>query len=134
MNTDNTGYSPKYIRFVMHPLHAEEYREAYLAPDHRAARNVLERLSREFHTLPKGHICTCECPYEKPGWPPCLGCRPIRAARVNDVTVEIGRGSPVEAPMPMVLLLDLERAISVLGASTSPYEVSRWLSGQEDAA
>jgi len=46
-----------------------------------------------------------------------MECVRLDAQRPNgpDVGVEIGRTSPVTAPMPATLMLDLERALTVLG-------------------
>lgn len=123
-------YSARYIAFVQ--KHAEEYRTAYEAPTPSSARALLERLRRELLTLPRGHLCTCWCPNE-PGYAPCSECVRLRAQRVrDDIGVDVGRTSPVEAPMPSVLMLDLERALSVLGTRTSATSIALWLSGEDE--
>ena len=104
---EHRGYRPGYVRFVR--AHQEAFEAAYLDGNGQAARNELERLRREFETLPPLHDCTCWCPNERRGWPACVECRRIRdRVQYRDIAVEIGRTSPVEAPMPMVTMLDVE--------------------------
>lgn len=126
--TRQPGYSPRFIAFVRHPLHAEAYLAAYYDQSG-SSRNELERLSREYQTLPPRHVCSCRCPNEERGWIACSECKRLRAAAVNQPSaVEIGRSSPVEAPMPLVLELDLMRAMNVLGPRVSSSRIARYLS------
>lgn len=106
---DQRLYSKRYIAFVK--AHREAFEAAYLAPSPQTTRNELERLSREYATLPPRHICTCWCSYlrERTTGNVCVDCRKRRANAVqHDIAVEIGRSSPVNAPMPLVTMLDLE--------------------------
>lgn len=105
---DCQGYSRHYRAFVHVPWHLEAFEAAYLNPDVQAARNELERLQREFATLPPRHVCTCRCPQERPGWPPCGECKRLRESQRKLEPVEIGRhGPPAHAPVPLVLMLDV---------------------------
>lgn len=129
---DNALYSARFIRFVRVPWHTTEYRTAYLAPDARSSRVLLERLHREFVTLPPRHDCSCRCPNELRGFPACTECKRLRLGAVqNDAAAEQGRTSPVSAPMPSVLVLDLQRATSVLGRDASASRIARFLSRSE---
>lgn len=98
---DHHAYTRQRLRFIR--IHQEAYSAAYLSPDPQAASNELERLSREYRTLPPRHDCSC--------WPEhCRACAALGAQRPrgSDVAVSIGRGSLVNAPCPMVLMLDVE--------------------------
>jgi hypothetical protein len=112
---DLSGYSARRIRFIL--AHREAFNAAYLDPNLSAASNELERLSREYIELPPRHDCSCRCPNEQRGRPRCMECVRVDAQRPNgpSVGVEIGRTSPVTAPMPATMMLDLERALTVLG-------------------
>lgn len=120
---DVTGYSCRFVRFARVAIHAEAYRAAYVTWDPSAATGELQRLHREFVTLPPRHDCSCYGNH-------CVECARIqKSVQVLGTVVEIGRSSPVNAPMPSVLQLDLERAISVLGARrATPERIARYLS------
>lgn len=125
-------YSPRWIRFVRVAWHTEAYWAAYLDQS-QSSRNELERLRREYATLPPRHDCTCRCPNEARGGPACSECHRLRLQRVqHDIGAEIGRTSPTEAAMPSVLVLDLERALAVLGPRVSATRVSHWLNGESE--
>lgn len=145
LERDLSGYSAKWVRFVRMPMHAEAYEAAYVDQSS-ASRNELERLRREYDTLPPRHSgwCVGECPSERCGLgmaecakrrhfhSPCLECRRLRANIVyRDIGVEIGRaagGRPDDAtPMPSPNQLDLERALAVLGDRESAWHVAQWL-------
>lgn len=146
---DLSGYSARWVRFVRLPAHAEAYRSAYLDQS-ASSRNEIERLRREWQTLPPRHSgwCPGECPAERCGLTehecgrrrhfhsPCAECRKLRAnVQYRDIGVEIGRaagGRPDDAtPMPSVAMLDLERALAVLGERESAARVAQWLSEGE---
>lgn len=123
---DHSGYGKRFVKFVQR--HAEEYRTAYLAPNPRSSTALLERLRREYQTLPVRHSCSCRCPAEDRGFPPCHECLRLRAGAVKlDIGVEIGRTSLVHAPTPSTLILDLERAMAALGEDTESHELARYM-------
>lgn len=127
------GYSARFIRFVRVPWHAEAYRAAYLDQSG-SSRNELQRLAREYITLPPRHDCSCKCPNELRGYPACVECARLRAERVKqDIPAEFGRSSVPSSVVPMTLLLDLARALAVLGPQKSASVVARWLNGPEAA-
>lgn len=142
---ERPDYSAKFIRFVRMPLHSEAYQAAYMDQSV-SARNELQRLRREYETLPPRHSgwCVGECPAElcglsqyecarrNHGHGPCTECRKLRdRVQYRDIGVEIGRTEPVEPAMPDTLMLDLERALAVLGQRESAHRVARWLSEGE---
>lgn len=105
---ESLGYSPRYLRFVRY--HLEEFTTIYLAPTPASTRALQERLSREYATLIAGHICTCWCSLlrERQTGNVCGECQRRRHLVLKqDVALEIGRRSPVHAPAPLTLLLDL---------------------------
>lgn len=111
---DQRIYPHHYVRFVR--THWEEFQTAYLAPTPASCRSLLERLRREYVTLPPRHICTCFCSYlrERTTGNVCVECRKRRANAVNhDIAVEIGRSQPVNAPIPLVVCLDVEAGYAV---------------------
>lgn len=92
-------YSKRYVRFVQ--AHHEAYEAAYLDGNPQTARNELERLEREFRTLPPRHECSCYGHH-------CMECAKIQRNRVDAPTrVEIGRTHMVNPPTPMVTMLDI---------------------------
>lgn len=102
---DHRSYSKAYVRFVQ--AHREAFDAAYLDGNAQASRNELERLEREWKTMLPRHDCTCRPEH-------CYECGRIAQKRrekvdgfSEDVAIEIGRTSPVHAPMPMALLLDV---------------------------
>lgn len=104
---DNSTYSRRFIAFVR--IHLIEYETAYLAPTPSSSRANLERLRREYMTLPPRHICTCYCSFlhEQRTGNVCQECQRRRKLAVKqDIAIEIGRTSPVNAPLPLVLMLD----------------------------
>lgn len=125
------GYSSKWIAFVRQPMHAEAFLAAYYDQS-TASRNELLRLHWEWTHLPDGqHICTCWCPNESRGWKACNECFRIRAwINSQPIPEEMGHSSHVEAPMPLVLELDLMRAMSVLGPRSSASRIARYLNGE----
>ena len=74
---DLSGYSARRIRFIL--AHREAFNAAYLDPNLSAASNELERLSREYITLPPRHDCSCRCPNEQRGRPRCMECVRLNA-------------------------------------------------------
>jgi hypothetical protein len=98
---DHSAYSRRQLRFLR--AHREAYETAYLSPDPKSSSNELERLERERKNLPRGHYCTCDPLH-------CAMCQRLACQRPNgpDVGVEIGRTSLVNAPTPMVIMLDVE--------------------------
>jgi hypothetical protein len=106
---DLAGYSARRIRFIL--AHREAFNAAYLDPNLSAASNEVERLSREYIELPPRHDCSCRCPNEQRGRPRCMECVRLDAQRPNGAGVR----SSVTALMPATLMLDLERALAVLG-------------------
>ena len=125
---DLSGYTARRVRFIL--AHREAFNAAYLDPNRSAASNELERLSREYITLPPRHDCSCRCPNEQRGWPRCMECARLDTQRPKGpaVGVAIGRTSPVNAPMPSTLMLDLERALAVLGNDSGAHEIARYMS------
>ena len=140
------GYSPRFIRFVRLPHHAEAFRAAYLDQS-ASSRNELERLHREYETLPPRHAgwCPGECPSERCGLsqPACarqrhfhMACVECRRLRANVQYRDIGRevdygGKPVlSGTVPSVTILDLERALLVLGDRASCGAIAHWLSDE----
>lgn len=96
---DHARYSKHYIRFVK--AHMEAFEAAYLDGNSQAARSELERLEREYRTLPPRHDCSCYGHH-------CMECGKIARQRVDaPARVEIGRTGMVNPPTPMVLMLDL---------------------------
>lgn len=101
LQRDHTGYSRRYLSFVA--AHREAFDAAYLDGNPQASRPEMERLSREFETLPPRHSCSC--------WPAhCVECARLARTRVNAPTaVEIGRsGNRAHPPMPLTVCLDIE--------------------------
>lgn len=132
------GYSVRWVRFMLVPLHAEAYQAAYLDQSS-SSTHELERLRREYQTLPPRHDCSCRCPQEARGYPPCPECKRLRQASVKqDIALEMGRSGVPDSTVPMVLLLDLQRAISALrclsGLETpiSAGSIARYLNGPEE--
>jgi hypothetical protein len=124
---DLAAYSVRRIRFVL--AHREGFNAAYLNPDKRSSSSELERLNREYQTLPPRHSCTCRCPREDlaRGYPPCAECRRLRAqVPLQDIGVSIGRTAMVHPPTPSPLMLDLERAIAVVGID-NPSAIARYM-------
>jgi hypothetical protein len=121
---DLRGYSVRRVRFIRVPLHLEEYRAAYINPGSAASRNILRRLENEYRTLPPRHSCSC--------WPGhCAECRHLDDQRPKgpDVAVEIGRGAPVRiGTVPNPAMLDLERAVDVLGDTDDTSAIARYMS------
>lgn len=104
---DHRTYSKRYVAFVR--AHWEAFQAAYLDGNAQASRPEMERLSREYRTLPPRHVCSCWCPSERRGGPPCVECKRLRSSSVRqDVAVEIGRTAMVHPPTPLVTCLDLE--------------------------
>jgi hypothetical protein len=115
---DHSYYGRDFVKFVQ--AHLAEFVTAHRNPDKRTSRAILERLSREFETLPPRHSCSCPgridksmpgCPSEdvSRGFPQCPECRKLHADDrwiLVDVGAEVGRTYPVEPPMPDVLMLD----------------------------
>lgn len=143
MSEERPEYSAKFIRFVRMPMHAEAYRAAYLDQS-LSSRNELERLRREYATLPPHHAgwCVGECPSERCTYTqnecarrrhfhsPCLECRRLRAnVQYRDIGAEIYGTSVASSRVPDVTILDLERALDVLGERESAYNIAQWLSG-----
>lgn len=103
------AYSKRYVAFVRQ--HLEEFRTAYLAPTPSSSKALLERLRREYVSLPARHICTCWCSYlrERQTGNCCSVCAQRRRTAVkDDLANEMGRSSPVHAPAPLTLMLDVE--------------------------
>lgn len=93
-------YSVRYIRFLL--AHIEVY-ESACAAYNGAASNQLERLEREYKTLPPRHVCSCE-----PGH--CRECRRIdkeRAPWGQDVAPVVGRSWTPGPVTPPTILLDV---------------------------
>jgi hypothetical protein len=124
---DLSTYSARRVRFVL--AHREAFNAAYLNPDKRAASNELERLNREYATLPPRHDCSCMCPNVRHGRMRCHECQRLDEQRPKgpDVAVEIGRGAMVHPPTPSPEILDLERAISVVGDG-NPVAIAKYMS------
>lgn len=101
LEQDHQGYSQRYLAFL--ERHRDVFDAAYLDGNPQAARNELERLHREYETLPPRHSCSC--------WPThCAECARLARTRVTAPSaVEIGRskGSRAHPPMPMPVMLDL---------------------------
>jgi hypothetical protein len=76
---DLSGYSARRIRFIL--AHRDAFNAAYLDPNLSAASNELERLSREYITLPHRPDCSCRCPNEQRGRPRCMECVRLDAQR-----------------------------------------------------
>jgi hypothetical protein len=128
LERDQSTYSPRWIAFVRQ--HEEEYRTAYEAIPQATSRALLERLHREWATLPPRHLCSCHCPNQARGFPPCRECARLRASSVRDDMAGEVRGTGVvdEGVVPMPLMLDLERALSVLGELAGASVIARFLS------
>lgn len=98
---DHSVYPRKYIRFMK--AHAEAFTAAYLDGNSQASSNELERLSREYQTLPdRFHVCTCNPQH-------CKEC--LRMARTRptgpDVGISVGKTQPVTPAMPSPAMLDV---------------------------
>lgn len=105
---DQQNYSRRRLAFIR--AHQEAYDAAYTNPDPKAASNELERLRREWETLPFRHACTCPRLNRRTGIIEyhCLQCRKIGdQIPKQDIAREMGRTSPINAPMPLVVVLDL---------------------------
>lgn len=123
-------YSPRLLAFRQRHREAFEAVAYGTSPEH--SRAALERLGREYATLPPGHSCTCICPLEerRDGTPACVECRRLRRSAVQqDVAVEIGRTARAHPPCPPVDWLDEARA-EVAGRRTAR-SAARWLNGEE---
>lgn len=120
---DQVRYSERYIRFVL--AHLEAFHAAYVGGDPAGASHELQRLAREYATLPSRHSCSCWGHH-------CLACRKLAEQRTRqDVAVEIGRGATINPPMPDALLLDLARARKALGErGATPRTIARYLNGE----
>lgn len=106
---EHRGYSRRWLRFLLHPLHLEARVAAHYNPDKRAAANELARQLREFQTLPPRHDCSCRCPqqsYER-GYPACRECRKLQESLRRQESVEMGRTGFINAPQPSAEMLDL---------------------------
>ena len=109
----------------------EAFRTAYFNPDPGAAEHELERLRREFTTLPPRHDCTCARMNQQRGIIEyhCLECKRLgEAIPRQDVARSQGRSSLVHAPLPDVDMLDLAAAV-LHGRSAT--QVGRWLNGEK---
>jgi len=111
----------------------------YKNPSSAAARNELARLAREYRTLPPRHSCSCRgshcreclrlnqlrgCLRHVNGYMPgCWACN-----EHQEPHPDIGRTQPVNAPMPSALMLDLERALTVLGRDSEAHAIARYMS------
>lgn len=139
--TDHSRYSVRWVRFTLVPLHAEAYQAAYLDQSSSSS-HELARLHREYQTLPPRHDCSCRCPQEARGYPMCSECLRLRASSVKqDIALEMGRSSVPDSTVPLVLLLDLQMAMSALRtlsgleSTPTPGQIAHWLNGpEEDAA
>lgn len=126
---DLSGYSARRVKFIL--AHREAYESAYLNPNRAAASNEMERLEREYATLPPRHTCTCWCSFarEQKTGNVCSECqRRRRNAVLLDVAVEIGRTTRVNPPMPSPMYLDLERALAVVSAVDDVGSIARYMS------
>lgn len=97
---DHVTYSRRYLRFV--EAHREAFDAAYLDGNPQAARNELDRLAREYQTMPPRHVCTC--------WPAhCAECNRLAQSNVTAPSaVEIGRSSNRgHPPTPNTTMLDI---------------------------
>ena len=139
-----SGYSARRLSFIL--AHREAYDAAYLNPSHAAASNELARLSREYKVLPPRHDCSCKCPYERRGYQACSECKRLREKQGclmhangyvpgceacnehQEPHPDIGRTSSVNAPMPSAMMLDLERALTVLGIDSEAHQLARYMS------
>ena len=147
--SDQLGYSSRFIRFVRLSAHAEAFRAAYLDQSS-SSRNELARLHREYETLPPRHDgwCPGECPSERCGLTeqecgrrrhfhsPCLECRRLRqSVQYVDIGREVDYGGHrvTSGVVPSPMVLDLERALSVLGDRESSSHIAHWLNGDEAA-
>lgn len=122
--SDRSAYSASFIRFVQVPIHREAYEAAYLAYSPGDAAGELARLHHEFLWKPaRYHDCACYGAH-------CLECgRYQLSIQSMGSEIVLGRSSPVEAPMPMTLLLDLAMAMKVLGRrGGTPERIARYLS------
>jgi hypothetical protein len=127
-------YSVRQIRFVLVPDHTLAYQAAYLDQSS-ASSHELERLHREFQTLPPRHDCSCRCPQERRGYPPCRECLRLRQS-AQPIPLEHGRSGIYDSAVPSPLMLDLHRAISALDAQNRVYGVNpsmlaRYLNGPD---
>ncbi len=100
-------YSRKVLRFV--EAHLEAYEAAYTNGDGRAASGEMKRLDAELRLLPSRHDCTCPVLNRRTGtWSHhCVECRRIdQSIQQQEYPADMGRSSPVNAPMPSTLMLD----------------------------
>jgi hypothetical protein len=121
-----SGYGVRLVRFIL--AHREAFESAYLDQSHSSS-HELQRFEDEYRTLPPRHNCSCRCPNEARGWGPCPECRRLAAQRATgrDIPLEMGRSPRVTAPMPSPIMLDLDRAIAVVGAD-NPVSIARYMS------
>jgi hypothetical protein len=125
-------YSARRIAF--RAAHGDAYAAAYLDAGG-AASHELERLEREYRTLPPGrHLCTCrpqDCPYWTAHGGACLECRRLHDERKGikqDVGISIGRTELVNAPTPDVDRLD--EAFAQSRGFKSPGAMAAFLNGE----
>lgn len=137
---DLSGYSPRRVRFLL--THRESLEAAYLNPSGAAASNELARLEREYQTLPPRHSgwCRGECPSERCGLSerdcakrghfhaPCIECRRLRnGVQYQDIGAEFVSRKPAGSRVPDAAMLDLERAIEVIGGIEDPRALARYM-------
>jgi hypothetical protein len=124
---DLSAYSVRRVRFLL--AHRTAFEAAYLNSDKRAASHELVRLETEYRTLPPRHSCSCVCPNVTHGRLRCDECKRLEAQRPNgpDIGVELGHTAIVTPPMPSAMMLDLERAIAVIGID-NPVAIAKYMS------
>jgi hypothetical protein len=127
---DLSGYSARLVKFVL--AHRESYEAAYLNPTGHTASNELARLEREYRTLPPRHSCSCAHMNQRTGITEyhCLECKRIgEQIPKQDISPEYSSRQPVRTgTVPMSIMLDLERALTVLGNDRGAHELARYMS------
>lgn len=121
-------------RIAFRAVHHDAYDAAYLDAGGGAS-HELERLEREYRTLPPRHLCTCSpqtCAFWTPGGGACVECRRLHDQRKDikqDVGIEIGRTELVNAPTPDVECADEAYARS--RGFTTPRAMAAFLNGDD---
>jgi hypothetical protein len=125
----HSGYSARRVRFLL--AHRESLEAAYLNASGAAASNELARLEREWRTLPPRHHCSCLRMNPRTGVTEhhCMECRRLaEAIPRQDIGAEFVGRRPPGSRVPSPAMLDLERAIEMIGNADDAGALARYMS------